>query len=518
MKKTLFLLVLLPYLSFGQNIAVTATNIFNGEPTLAVNPLNPQTMVAAWIGIDFSEGTVIRSSYSLDGGLTWSASIFMPHIVAGNSSADPSLQYNSSGEVFLCYIDHDATNFSNGQIVVRKSTDNGASWGAAVEAISLLDCPGKLCVDRPWMEIDRSGGANDGAIYVTSMNANQPTLVTPPYNPYLSVSSDNGASFVAPRFLDTLGYLAGSSIPQPMPSPAIGADGRFYASYPSYETSQDPFAHIYLASSTSLGADFDQVNLYTILIPGVSDPLAKKAGKLLADPSTPNHLIQLSLSEVNGDVDILFQETFNGLTWTSPTRVNQDPIANGKMQDLVWGEFNANGDLAICWRDRRNASASGYQTETEIYGVIRFKDSSNFESDFPISSQQVNHGAILNESGNDFLSVRYVGNMLYTIWGDVRTGTLNIFLNRYNVTTGTSSLSEVHSESGVLQVYPNPAQDLVHLTHFNDVEDLQLVDAHGKFIQSVQADQFSVLALPAGTYHLFYFFKGKGFVQTFVKE
>lgn len=518
MKNALFFLLLLPFSAFSQNIAVTSTNIFNGEPTLAVNPLNPQVMVAAWIGVELGQGGVIRSSYSLDGGLTWSASIFMPHIVAGNGSADPSLQYNSNGDVFLCYIDYDATNFSNGQIVVQKSTNNGASWGSAIEAISILDCPGKLCVDRPWMEIDRSGGANDGTIYVTSMNPNQPTLVTPPYNPYLAVSTDDGATFGSPRFLDTLGFLAGSTIQQPMPSPAIGADGTFYASYPSFETSQDPFAHIFLASSTNQGIEIDHANLYTVLIPGVTDPLAKKAGKLLADPSTPNHLIQLSLSTVNGDADILYQETFDGLTWTAPARVNQDPISNGKMQDLVWGEFNENGDLAICWRDRRNASGTGYETETEIYGVIRYKDSLDFESDFAISSQQVNHNSVLNDSGNDFLSVRYVGNMLYTIWGDVRTGSLNIFLNRYNVATGSSSLEEVHSESNIVQAYPNPVKDVLQLTHFEDVENVQILDAQGKFVQMIRSEQVSLKALPAGTYHLYYSFKGKNFVQTLIKE
>ena len=77
-------------------------------------------------------------------------------------------------------------------------------------------------LDRPWMAIDTAAGPHQGNIYVTSMNAKQ-ALGNPPYNPYVARSTDGGATFGAPRFLDTLGYLAGSVATQPMPSPAAAA-------------------------------------------------------------------------------------------------------------------------------------------------------------------------------------------------------------------------------------------------------------------------------------------------------
>lgn len=504
-------------MGFGQNTAVTTTVGFNGEPTLAVNPMNPQVLVAAWIGVELGQKGVIRTSFSLDGGVTWSASIYVPHTITGNTSADPSLQYNAQGEVFLCYIDYDATNFSNGQILVRKSTDNATSWGNAVEAIAISDCPNQMCVDRPWMEIDRSGSVNDGTIYVTSMNANQPTLVTAPYHPYLAVSDDKGQSFATPRFLDTLNYLVGSTIPQPMPSPAIGADGTFYASYPSYETAQSPFGYYYLAHSTSQGKEVDHTILYKITIPGVTDNLAKKAGKLIADPSKPKHLVMLYLSELHGDADVFYQETFDAVVWTDPKRLNQDPIANGKMQDLVWGEFNAQGDLAICWRDRRNASGTGYQTETEIYGTVRMKDSSQFTTDFPLSSEQVAHAAILDGKANDFLSTRFVGRYVYTVWGDVRTGTLNIYLNTYDVEKGTAAITQIHNEAGILRVAPNPVNETLRLLHFDQVSEVELFQANGTFVRRIQQAEEVVADLLSGTYLLRYTVNGKSFVCNFVK-
>lgn len=517
-KSLLFVLLIVSSFGYAQNIAVTSTNFFEGEPSLAVHPQNSQRLVAAWIGIDFALGTVIKTSTSTDGGLTWTTPLSTQHVVAGNTSADPALQYDASGNVYLSYVDYDNTNFTNGQIVVRKSTDNGVSWGAYVEAINVTDCPGKYCVDRPWLEVDRSGGPNDGTIYVTSMNPDQPTLVSPPYNPYLAVSTDGGATFQDPRELDTTGYLAGSTITQPMPSPAIGADGTFFAGYPSYDTAQSPFVHLLLASSTDKGVTVNHANLYTVLMAGVTDPFAKKASKLIADPTVPNHLIALNLSDANGDADIFYMETFDAVNWTAPARLNQDPIGNGKMQDLFWGEFNENGDLAICWRDRRNASGSGYQTETEIYGVIRFKDSTDFEADFPISSQQVQHETILEGKGNDFLSVRFVGDTLYTIWGDVRTGTVNIYINRMDVTLGTSSTTEIWSESALISIYPNPVHDVLTITNFDAGKNFRIIDANGKSIGDVTAESTDVSHLKKGTYFLVGTVNDQLVSLSFVKE
>jgi hypothetical protein len=200
MKEKLFLFFLLLIGSnlFGQNSLVSSGNIFEGEPYLLVNPQNQQHLVAAWMGYQLNQKISIKTSVSLDGGINWSVPTAQSHEVANNSSADVSLAFNSSGVVFMCYIDYDNDLFTNGKIVVRKSINGGLNWSTSTEVINITDCPNQLCIDRPWMVIDRSGGIHDGTIYVCSMNADQPTLITPPYFPYLSVSKNNGVSFETP--------------------------------------------------------------------------------------------------------------------------------------------------------------------------------------------------------------------------------------------------------------------------------------------------------------------------------
>lgn len=512
---TALFLLTIPFFGASQNVNVSNAAVFEGEPYLAINPNNAQHLVAAWMGFKIGQGVIIKSKYSDDGGVTWSTVNEIPHVAGANAMADVSLEYDLNGNLYMCYINHENVNFSQGSVFIRKSTDDGATWGLPVEAISLTDCPNQLCVDRPWIAVDHSSGPTNGAIYVTSINANQPTLVVPPYHSYLVVSSDGGNTFSTPRFVDTTNYLVGS-IQQAATSPVVGPDGTFYATYPSFDTSQSPLAHIYLASSTTLGSDLNHANAYTVLISGTSDPYAKKASKLLCDPSEPSHLALLLLGQENGDGDIYFMETYNAIDWTTPVRINDDALGNGKLQDLIWGAFNENGDLAVCWRDRRNASSNGYQTESEIYGVVRFKDSINFEPNFPISSQQVPHDVVLEGSGNDFMNVRYVGDTLYAIWGDVRTGTLNIFLNKTSVSTGISSLQSIYSDNKLMTIFPNPANEFFTIEQFDAYQNCSLIDTKGKVIREIETNLVQTSDLPSGTYFVKFSIKNKSFTSPII--
>ena len=464
----------------GQNVLVSSGTYFEGEPSIAINPSNPQHLVAAWMGFQFGQKIVIKSAYSTNGGTTWSAPIFQAHLAPGNSSADVSLGFDHLGNVFMCYIDYDNAGFTQGQVVLRKSTDGGITWGTAVEVINISDCPNKLCIDRPWMVVDQSGNSPLAPIYVTTMNADQPALITPPYNPYVSVSIDGGQSFMNPRVMDTVNYLAGTSITQPMPTPAIDGTGTFYAVYPSYVVSQSVYPRQVLASSTNLGTTITHEIVYQGLNVGVSNSLFKRAGKLIADQAHAGHLAYCFLSEQNDQSDVYLMESSDGgNTWGTMQKVNQDPIGNNRVQDLLWGNFNESGDLVITWRDRRNAPNDGYEQASEIYAATKPFGALTVGPDYPISSQAAAHDTILEGSGNDFMSVVYAGDTCYAVWGDVRSGTLKIYLNKWNALTQQNSISVISEEYGLL-TYPNPTSDFLFFKHeFSAPIELRIINAQG---------------------------------------
>ena len=499
----IFLLLIGPKL-FGQNILVSSGNVFEGEPYLLVNPQNQQHLVAAWMGYQLNQKISIKTSVSVDGGVNWSAPIAQGHEVANNSSADVSLSFNSLGEVFMCYIDYDNDLFTNGKIVVRKSINGGFTWSASTEVINITDCPNQMCIDRPWMVIDRSGGVHDGTIYVCSMNADQPTLITPPYFPYLSVSKNNGLSFETPRYLDTLNYLAGSTIPQVMSSPVVSANGTFYAMYPSYETSQNPWPRHILANSTTQGLGLNHGVAHQGTEIGVQNSLLKRAGLLKADPSNALHLAYFFLTQINDGADVYFMESYNGgINWSDLQRINQDAVSNGKLQDLLWADFDLDGDLLVCWRDRRNGLGTSFAEATEIFAAVRPKDSLNFNPDYAISSQQVQHDVVLESSGNDFMHTCLINDTAYAIWGDVRSGTLKIYLNKWNIFSQTGSILEIPTSENI-SVFPNPTASFIQLPEELNGANYAIINSDGKilFSEQIQQEKIDVSTFPKGIYLL----------------
>jgi len=466
--------------AFSQNQNISNGFVFDGEPYIAVDPQNNQHIVVAWLGYKLNEIIVIKTKVSNDGGNSWSPIVSIPHITTGNQSADPSLQFDHLGNVYLAYIDYNSTTFSNGAVYVVKSTDGGLTWGTPSEVISINDCPNKYCIDRPWMQIDRTTGPNQGTIYVTSMNADQ--NVSPPYNPYLAVSNDGGTSFNNPRYLDTINFLSGDAIPQPMPSPSIGADGTFYAAYPSYVTSQSLFATTILGNSIDGGNTLNHsIIQYGGVGSSVSDIYAKKGSLFFTDESDPNHLALIILAEYNGDADVFYSESYDkGVNWSALERVNQDGISNGILQDLIWADFNSDGDLVVTWRDRRNSGNAGYNQPTEIYAAIRMKDSTTFK-ELVLSDQIVQFDTILNESGNDFMCSELVGDTLYAVWGDVRTSKLNIFMSKTNINTAYSNVSTI-LEKKFISVYPNPTSNQIYLKGIENNTPFNIINSKGKMV------------------------------------
>jgi hypothetical protein len=488
------LLLVSVYEGVSQNQNVSQSAVFDGEPYMAVDPSNSSHIVVAWMGWKLNQGIVIKTKYSLNGGVTWSVENALPHLFSGNTSADPSIAFNSLGDVFVCYIDYDNNVMasSNGAVYTVKSVDGGATWMAPVESISIADCPNEYCIDRPWMVIDNSGGVNDGTIYIAAMNADR--NVSAPYNPYLSVSSDGGVSYVNPRFLDSVNFLSGSLIPQPMPSPAVSANGDFIAVYPSFMASQSPLAHYYMAKSSDKGGSLQHTTALSLASGFPTDAYAKNGHLLISDPSDDNHYVVLYISIANGDQDVMLVETNDGgLNWSAAVRVNKDAIGNGVMQDLVWADFDTDGDLVVSWRDRRNGVGTGFEVDSEIYASVKWKDSLTFSSDFPVSDVLAAYDTILEGKANDFMNVQLQNDTLMAVWGDVRNGKMTIWFNRMDLVSGVSFVSEVTSNK-FIKLYPNPASSIITFTEIELGNSVRIQDINGRLIfdKEVSSSSFDV--------------------------
>ncbi len=435
--------------SYSQNTNLSSGSVFDGEPYLAVNPTNNQHLTVAWMGYELLNNIAIQVRTSNDGGLSWSPVNFLPHVLPGNTSADPFVGYDSDGRSYITFIDYQP-DASAGAVYIVRSEDGGMTWTTPVSIIDVDADPGEYAIDRPWTAIDNSGGIHDGNIYVCTKPA--------PWEPapnaaYLIRSTDHGATWEPWQFLDSPGFSIGNAIKGPMAVPAVQQDGSVYIIYPAWEPSENLLPRFVLAKSSDGGNTFN----YAEIIESsetISDTLPKLGYNIQCDPSDNNHISFIYIAPGTGDQDVFVLDTYDGgNSWTEPYRVNQDAEGNGIMQDLIWAAYNANGDLLITWRDRNAGGVSGYATDTEILGSIRRKGETVFGPALNLSSEVVPHDAILNGNGNDFMCAAFVADTIYAAWGDVRSGALNIWFTK--TTPAATSVVNLNEGAHVI-VAPNP--------------------------------------------------------------
>lgn len=482
---TLLSVLFIAISSFGQNQNVSNGNFFDGEPFLAVNPTNSQHMVVAWMGYFAFTNVLIKTKVSFDAGQSWSAINALSHTNPNYGSADPSIDFNNSGDVFLTYIDYDSS-IDSGSVYTVKSNDGGMNWDAPVEVINAHSDEGQYPIDRPWVSIDRSGGTNDGNIYVTSMPPNVFGPLPPPHHPYFMVSIDGGISFNPWQYLDTTDWLVGNFIAQPMPTHCVSANGTFHAVYPSFLIAQSFMPQYILASTANAGNSFTY-NSVLFSPTGISESLPKKGYLIRSNPGDANHLVFFYLNSTYSDLDVFMTESFDeGTNWASPVRINDDPVSNDRMQDLLWADFDTDGDLVVSWRDRRNAADSTYTTSSEIWGAYRSADSTNFAPNFQISDSLVAYDNILSLAGNDFMCIKLINDTLSAVWGDTRDGNLNIWFQRMSVTGTVLSTNKISSETiPEINIYPNPSVSNITVEG-QGIQKLVLLDQNGKVVSTHQ--------------------------------
>src|SRR5581483_642812 len=176
---------------------------FSNEPAIAVNPRNPEQLVAAW-QINAS------AAYSHDGGRNWSkASGVAPKNY--KKSGDVSVAYGADGAAYLCYIAFDklgttyywAHNATRNGVFVRRSPDGGKTWEKMAHAvIEHATQTGIPFEDKPSIVSDTTSGHYSGNLYVgwTQFTLEKTVVL-------FSRSTDAGASWSPPIEISTHGGL-----------------------------------------------------------------------------------------------------------------------------------------------------------------------------------------------------------------------------------------------------------------------------------------------------------------------
>ncbi len=321
---------------------------FFNEPSIAVNPNNPQQLVGAF-------QVNASAAYSRDGGATWT----IADGTAPNDyrrSGDVSVAYDNRGRAFLCYIAFDKLGTPNywahgatrNGIFVRRSPDGGKTWDSTPGIVIAHDtAPGIPFEDKPYIVADTSHSRYAGNLYVgwTEFTLEKSVIL-------FSRSTDGGSTWSKPVEISTheglprdeTGSVEGFT-------GAVGADGTVYVVWADG-------SEIAFATSRDGGQSFSRSRSILKTAPSYFDVFNVARGngfpQIATDPRS-NRLFVVWADYRNGDIDVFCStSTDRGKHWSPPLRVNSDALHNGADQFMQWLAVDpTDGSANVIFYDRR---------------------------------------------------------------------------------------------------------------------------------------------------------------------
>lgn len=380
------------------------------EPGIAVNPRNPQQVVAV-----FQDNA--HASYSVNGGRDWQAASGVdPHNY--RVSGDVSVTYDTQGHAIICYIAFDKLgtfnywghNATRNGIFIRRSLDGGKTWEADHIPVSELPTqPGIPFEDKPYIIADNGNGPHAGNLYIgwTRWTLTDSQML-------FTRSTDGGKTWSKPIEIDDHpglprddnGALEGFDA-------AVAADSTVYAIWSNEEG-------IVLTSSHDGGASFSRPHLilHTAPIMFAIDTLERANGfpQISVDPRSERLYVTWS-DYRNGDLDVFCASSSDkGKTWSQPVRVNNDPVHNGAEQFFQWSAVDpADGSVDVLFYDRR----SDPQNRKQIVVLARSTDGGHTFANYAWTDNAFEAGGVFF---GDYTGLAAFGGRVYGVWTEKPPG------------------------------------------------------------------------------------------------
>lgn len=306
------------------------------EPSIAVDPNNPDRVVIGWRQFDNIASNFRQSgvAYSQDGGKTW---INNGPLSPGRFGSDPVLAADRNGVFYYMVLDET-------EMRLHKSSNGGVTWSSSILVITGFR-------DKQWFAVDRTGGAGNGLLYMTWTNTNNFTR-----------STTGGVSWDTPTRcpLDTT----------PWGTLSVAPNGDLLAVDRNFRVVGSTNAQN--AGQTVVWDRNVQANLGGVI--AFQDP--PNPGGLLGQPwivtdhsngPSRGYVYVLAAVDPTGSdpLDVRFiRSTDGGRTWSASIRVNDDSTTNGAYQWFGAISVAPSGRLDATWYDTR---ATGSATSSEVW-------------------------------------------------------------------------------------------------------------------------------------------------------
>lgn len=408
-----------PAPAFSRNLLISRNfgySPFQTEPHIAVDPLDPDHLVAALI--DYNMGSTMSTYVSFDAGETWQGPYQVLRFRGDYAgSGDPVLAFDRDGNVYVTMLSLGIRDFQIGTIAsdalilnmaVAKSTDGGITWSdtilasqGTVSTVSQVDDAGKergtvtfTDLDKPWITTGPNPDNPDEDIIYLSYTEFESTYTlqyadeiaffsTPLLATTIMVvtSADGGATWsdpvpVSPRVLYGFG-VAGNGDPSMQAQAgesglttrvvqgsqvAVLPDGTLAVCY--YDSTEDGsdigLATVMAATSSDGGRTFSdpvQAGVFRE-VPYRFRTAEFRVGGLPAMTAGPNGELYIVTAgrpteRPTDDSDIyLLRSLDGGQSWDPPVLVNQDGTDASQFFPMI--ATSPDGTVHIMWGDHRD--------------------------------------------------------------------------------------------------------------------------------------------------------------------
>lgn len=447
--------------ALGQNIVGDAAN----EPSLAVDPTDPDRMVIGWRQFDTIASNFRQAGYAFttDGGATWT---FPGVIEPGVFRSDPVLDSDGQGGVY-----YNSLTQRGGEYVcdVFGSGDAGMSWDSGTFAQG---------GDKQWMTIDRTDGAGDGNIYASW---NSFFSSCPPG--HFTRSTNGGASYQNCTVIPDEPYWG---------TLAVGPSGELYVS----GAFDDDFV-VGRSSSARLAGQPVAWELSTLVSLGgavwVSDGpnpqgllgQAWIATSPTSGPGGPTVYLLCSVNPPGADpLDVRFaRSTDGGATWSPSVRLNTD--AGNAWQWFGTMSVAPTGRIDVVWLDTRHGpgayGSSLYYSYSTDEGVTwspneRLSDAFDPHVGWPQQNKMGDYFHMVSDEQGFRLA-----------WAATFNGEQDVYFGR-KVLVPTSVGADAPAATALLRAEPNPFEGSVTIRYLvpRDAHvTLKVYDALGRSVATL---------------------------------
>jgi hypothetical protein len=419
--------------ALGQNIVGDAAN----EPTLAVDPTDPDKMVIAWRQFDTITSNFRQAGwgYTTDGGQTWT---FPGVIDPGVFRSDPVLDSDSEGRIYYNSLTLDGEDYV---CDVFRSDDGGMAWDSGTPAHG---------GDKQWMAIDKSGGPGDGHVYAfwnQFFSSCQPGFFT---------RSSDGSSYENCITVPDEPYWG---------TLAVGPDGKLYAVGASGSSSNFTVARSSNARFALGPAISWDVSTTVALGGSIASSAGPNPGGLLGQasvavaptsgPGGDTVYVLCSVNPPGGDpLDVKFaRSTDGGSTWSPSGRVNDDPSTSA-YQWFGTMSVAPTGRIDVIWLDTRDDPGGfdsslyySFSTDTGITWSANERLSGAFDPHVGWPQQQ---------KMGDYFHLISDATGFSLAWAATFNGEQDVYFGRKSMEATAVAETGTPARSALLQSLPNP--------------------------------------------------------------